>query len=267
MKKAGFTLVELMTTLVVLGVLGVLVVPAYQEYIISARTAEAYQTIGTMINQQKAYFYDHKKFCSASWEPGNDYSGSSNNAWSSPYQPTDLNYVSHGWSEVGYPVAPGSQTYFRYIAVAGSGSSQRHGCSDTLSTASSLTNGIMYGFADSTQNDLRRAQCKNSPYTFVPEAEYPPPAEPTFNPSTFGVTEPSSGTYDWVVFVAQGNLRPDTTECRFVGISMDASSITGNIPSMSRGFIVFDMDFAASKDGVHGAVNEPPDDDAPPDTP
>lgn len=80
--NAGFTLIELMIAVAILGVLASVAVPRYQRYVMRARQAEAYTMTGMMKNQQYAFLASHDCFVTTDQTPAGTPSGQAN-VWSS----------------------------------------------------------------------------------------------------------------------------------------------------------------------------------------
>ena len=59
----GFTLVELMIVVVIIGVLSVLAITGYRKYTYSARNAEAQQFLGAVRAAQQMYFEGFGRYC------------------------------------------------------------------------------------------------------------------------------------------------------------------------------------------------------------
>ena len=55
-RRGGFTLIELMITIAVLGILAAVAIPQYFRYVLRARQAEAYTMLSMAKNQQFAFF-------------------------------------------------------------------------------------------------------------------------------------------------------------------------------------------------------------------
>ncbi|MFN3200138.1 MAG: type IV pilin protein [Bradymonadia bacterium] len=61
--RKGFTLIELMAVVSILGVLTVLAVNGYQHYVVQARTAEAVNFLGGLRASQESYFQTFGTYC------------------------------------------------------------------------------------------------------------------------------------------------------------------------------------------------------------
>ena len=68
-RKRGFTLIELIITVAILGVLAAIALPQYQRYVMRARQAEAYTILGVIRNQQYAFFAEYSCFASTEQMP------------------------------------------------------------------------------------------------------------------------------------------------------------------------------------------------------
>ena len=54
----GFTLIELMITVVIIGVLAGIAYPGYRDYVTQARRSEAQTLLLSIVNQQEKFFSD-----------------------------------------------------------------------------------------------------------------------------------------------------------------------------------------------------------------
>ncbi len=71
MKRAkGFTLVELVIVIVIVGILSVVAVPIYRGYTRKAMASEGKALLGTVQTSEKVYFAEHAAFLAST---GNDF--------------------------------------------------------------------------------------------------------------------------------------------------------------------------------------------------
>jgi prepilin-type N-terminal cleavage/methylation domain-containing protein len=68
--EGGFTLVELMIVVAIIGVLASVAVPSFRNYQYTAKTAEATTNVGSLAKAQKAFFAEYGLFVAAAPEPG-----------------------------------------------------------------------------------------------------------------------------------------------------------------------------------------------------
>ncbi len=72
MKKSGFTLIELMVVVAIIGILALFSVPQFTRYIAKAKRAEAYINLRSIYAAQKAHFAEHGSYAQLSdlrWSP------------------------------------------------------------------------------------------------------------------------------------------------------------------------------------------------------
>ena len=78
-KSYGFTLIEVMITLVILGVLTAIAVPAYQGYISTSRQAEGHNNLAALqMAEEEFYLENNNYFDGADWS---DLETNSGNLW------------------------------------------------------------------------------------------------------------------------------------------------------------------------------------------
>lgn len=65
----GFTLVELMIVVAIIGVLAAVAIPSYQNYQLSAKRAEAFANLAALASAQKAYYAEFNSFVAVAAEP------------------------------------------------------------------------------------------------------------------------------------------------------------------------------------------------------
>jgi prepilin-type N-terminal cleavage/methylation domain-containing protein len=68
-RAQGFTLVELMIVVAILGVLAAVAIPSFQNYQLTAKRAEAFANLASLGKSQKAYFAEFNDFVSSEPEP------------------------------------------------------------------------------------------------------------------------------------------------------------------------------------------------------
>lgn len=61
-QKRGFTLIELMIVVAIIGILGTMVVPTYQDFIVRSQIAEAIQLSDGVKRQISTYYTENKHF-------------------------------------------------------------------------------------------------------------------------------------------------------------------------------------------------------------
>jgi prepilin-type N-terminal cleavage/methylation domain-containing protein len=66
----GFTLIELMIVVAIVGVLASIAIPSFLNYQLTAKRSEAYMNLASLAKSQKAYFAEFNTFISAAPEPG-----------------------------------------------------------------------------------------------------------------------------------------------------------------------------------------------------
>ena len=115
MKKvlAGFTLVELMIVVVILGILAAVAIPAFTRYVKRSKTSEATGNIAKIYQGETAYFNQSSEQSTATFVSAGPTPTAAPTASKYAAQPT--NFTSNtGWSQIGFSVdAP---LYYQYTA-------------------------------------------------------------------------------------------------------------------------------------------------------
>jgi len=61
-KSAGFTLIELMVTIVIVAILAAIALPSYQQYIMRGKITEATSNLSSVRLQMEKYYADNRKY-------------------------------------------------------------------------------------------------------------------------------------------------------------------------------------------------------------
>jgi len=61
-RERGFTLIELMIVVVIAGILGAVAIPAYTNYVLRARLADAYSGLGTVQTAAEEYWSNNRTY-------------------------------------------------------------------------------------------------------------------------------------------------------------------------------------------------------------
>ncbi len=119
LRRRGFSLIEMMIVVAIVGILAAISIPSYQSYTQRSRTAEAFTFLAEIRQRQEAYRAEFGQYCSVSAAAG---SGIDSGAWAPATAPTGGSRV--GWS--GTPGAwnqlganPDGSVRFQYRTTAG----------------------------------------------------------------------------------------------------------------------------------------------------
>jgi prepilin-type N-terminal cleavage/methylation domain-containing protein len=111
-RNQGYTITELMITVVIIGVLATLAIPTFTSYIYKARVTEATNFLGKIKQRQESYRNEFGQYCAVdgddwgSWNPAT-IPGEDPVVWVS----TDV------WRQLG--ASPNAPIRFQYATVAG----------------------------------------------------------------------------------------------------------------------------------------------------
>ena len=75
--EAGFTLIELMTTLVIIGILAAVAYPSYLKYVTQAKRAEAKSALLDLAAREERYYSDKNQYTSTFGSGGLNFSENS----------------------------------------------------------------------------------------------------------------------------------------------------------------------------------------------
>lgn len=68
-RRSGFTLVELMIVVAIIGILASVAIPSFINYQLTAKRAEAFANLSSIAKAQKSYFAEFNDFVAAAPEP------------------------------------------------------------------------------------------------------------------------------------------------------------------------------------------------------
>lgn len=118
---SGFSLVEMMVTVVILGILSTVALVSYRQYVRRVHTSEALGMLGMIRMRQETYRSEFSQYCDVSSATHDGTSGTVASHWpaTAPGQTaTDWNSgIPPEWIQLG--VRPSGPVYFRYDVVAG----------------------------------------------------------------------------------------------------------------------------------------------------
>ena len=114
-RNGGFTLIELMIVVAIVGILSAVAIPTFQSYVYRSRTAEAVTFLGEIRQRQESYRAEFGQYCAVSG------TGAPASNWTPSTLPASGTKVgwttTAGWTQLG--AAPDGPVSFQYQTVAG----------------------------------------------------------------------------------------------------------------------------------------------------
>ena len=111
-KVHGYTLVELMAVVTILGILAAISIPLYKGYVYRSKAAEATGSLLEIKNRQESYYADMQTYLNVS-DSADDWFPSSSPDQNLQSWGTDPDWQLLGWQP------PGGKVYFSYVVLAG----------------------------------------------------------------------------------------------------------------------------------------------------
>jgi type IV pilus assembly protein PilA len=116
--KRGFTLIEMLIVVAVIGILSAVAIPTFQSYIHRSQTSEAIVFLGEIRQRQEAYRAENGQYCSASAASGSDIGAGTWNPTTLPTGGTKLPWGDPaGWDQLG--ASPDGLVRFQFRTTAG----------------------------------------------------------------------------------------------------------------------------------------------------
>jgi prepilin-type N-terminal cleavage/methylation domain-containing protein len=109
-KRSGFTLIELMIVVAILGVLAALAIPAFSVYVRRAKTAEAYEDLKQLFNHAATYYVQTRNGSSMTSSADSACTVEASDNAISPSPVKQAGSYGAGFQALGYRVGAG---YFR----------------------------------------------------------------------------------------------------------------------------------------------------------
>jgi type IV pilus assembly protein PilA len=100
LRRAGFTLIELMIVIAIIGVLAAVAVPGFRRYQMTAKRAEAFTNLKALATSQKSFYAEWNSYIDSPPEPWNT-SGEAPSQRKRSVAPLTASFAALGWTPEG----------------------------------------------------------------------------------------------------------------------------------------------------------------------
>jgi prepilin-type N-terminal cleavage/methylation domain-containing protein len=149
-RSRGFTLIELMIVVAIIGVLASIAIPSFVNYQLTSKRAEAFANLSALAKAQKSYFAEFNTFVDVLAEPMAGLGGVVPTTVKRDKTPIDVAFAAVGWS-------PDGDVFFDYDTTTGNTLGAGCACNGCFTSAAygdldgdSGLSVVLYAHPDST---------------------------------------------------------------------------------------------------------------------